>query len=84
MVKRWWPSPYEAKAVAFGGAAEDELPEEFAVVYGRAERVFALREAERDEWLQKYQIKRASPERSDTARDHALITELMRKLDDTC
>ncbi|MEW2272044.1 hypothetical protein [Streptomyces griseofuscus] len=63
--------------------AEDELPEEFAVVYGRAERVFALREAERNEWLQKHQIERDPSERSDAARDQALVTDLMRKLDDT-
>jgi hypothetical protein len=63
--------------------AKDELPEEFAVVYGRAERVFALREARRDEWLQKHQIQRDQSEHSDAARDHVLITELMRRLDYT-
>lgn len=63
--------------------AEEELPEEFAVVYGRAERVFALREAERNEWLQKHLVQRDPSERSDVARDHTLVTELMRKLDDT-
>jgi hypothetical protein len=63
--------------------AEGELPEEFAVVYGRAERVFALREAERNEWLQKHRVQRDPSERSGVARDHALVTDLMRKLDDT-
>ncbi|MFD3910760.1 restriction endonuclease [Streptomyces sp. NPDC058603] len=63
--------------------AEDELPKEFAIVYGRAERVIAAREAERNEWLQKHRIQWDSPERSDGARDHALVTELMCNLDDT-
>ncbi|MFJ9704754.1 restriction endonuclease [Streptomyces sp. NPDC101234] len=63
--------------------AEGELPDEFAVVSGRAERVFALREAERDEWLQKNQIQWDPSARSDAARDHVLVTELMRKLGDT-
>nr|WP_253267930.1 restriction endonuclease [Streptomyces asoensis] len=63
--------------------AEDELPQEFAVVYGRAERVFALREAERNKWLQKHQIQRDPSAHSDAAHDHVLVTELMRKLDDT-
>ncbi|MCF1595245.1 restriction endonuclease [Streptomyces muensis] len=63
--------------------AQDELPAEFAVVYERAERVFALREAERGEWLQKYQIQRDPSARSDASRDHVLVTELMRRLDDT-
>lgn len=62
--------------------AEDELPEEFAVVCGRAERVIAAREAEQNERLQKHRVQRNPPEHSDAARDHALVTELMRKLDD--
>ncbi|WP_246113778.1 restriction endonuclease [Streptomyces montanus] len=60
---------------------KDELPEEFAVVYGRAERVFAARETKRNEWIQKYRIQLDPSERSDVARDHALVTELMRQLD---
>jgi hypothetical protein len=63
--------------------AEEELPEVFSVVYRRAERVFAAREAERNEWFRKGRILRDPSEPSDAARDHALVTELMRKLDDT-
>jgi hypothetical protein len=63
--------------------AEEEHPEVFSVVYRRAERVFAAREAERNEWLRKGRILRNLSESSDAARDHALVTELMRKLDDT-
>ncbi|MEU1014732.1 restriction endonuclease [Streptomyces sp. NPDC005898] len=63
--------------------AENELPEEFAVVYGRAQRVFALREAERNKWLQEHRVQWDPSERSDVARDHALVTALMRKLNDT-
>ncbi|GEC07181.1 hypothetical protein SSP24_48360 [Streptomyces spinoverrucosus] len=63
--------------------AEDELPEEFATVQDRAERVRAAREAERNERLRQHQAQWAPVEHSDTARDRALVTELMRKLDDT-
>jgi hypothetical protein len=63
--------------------AEDELPEEFAVVQDRAERVRATREAERKERLRKHQAQWEPAEHSDTARDRALVTELMSKLDDT-
>ncbi|MDQ1068835.1 nSTAND3 domain-containing NTPase [Streptomyces canus] len=63
--------------------AEDELPEEFAVVRDRAERVIAAREAEQAEWLQKHQTQWEPTDRSDKARDHALVTELMRRLDET-
>ncbi|MFH8339297.1 hypothetical protein [Streptomyces sp. AM6-12] len=61
--------------------AEEELPEVSSVVYRRAERVFA--EAERNEWFRKGRILRDPSEPSDAARDHALVTELLRKLDDT-
>ncbi|MFE7372203.1 nSTAND3 domain-containing NTPase [Streptomyces anulatus] len=63
--------------------AEDELPEEFAIVRERAEHVFAAREAERAEWLKKDQARREPTKRSNTARDHALISELMRNLDES-
>ncbi|CAM5710525.1 nSTAND3 domain-containing NTPase [Streptomyces aurantiogriseus] len=63
--------------------AEDELPEEFAVVQDRAERVRTARDAERNERLRQYQAQREPAERSDKARDRALVTELMRKLEDT-
>ncbi|GGW17893.1 hypothetical protein GCM10018980_31110 [Streptomyces capoamus] len=63
--------------------AEEELPEVSSVVYRRAERVFAAREAERNEWFRKGRILRDPSEPSDAARDHALVTELLRKLDDT-
>ncbi|MDT0613620.1 nSTAND3 domain-containing NTPase [Streptomyces lancefieldiae] len=62
--------------------AEDELPEEFAVVQDRAERVRTARDAERNERLLQYQAQREPAERSDKARDRALVTELMRKLED--
>ncbi|MEW2298331.1 hypothetical protein ABZ719_37585 [Streptomyces sp. NPDC006743] len=63
--------------------AEDELPEEFAVVQDRAERVRTARDAERNERLRQYQAQREPDGRSDEARDRALVTELMRKLEDT-
>ncbi|MFF0161694.1 restriction endonuclease [Streptomyces sp. NPDC005263] len=62
--------------------AEDELPKEFALVQERTERVAAARAAERDERLRQDQEQWNSAGRSDTARDRALVTELMRKLDD--
>lgn len=62
--------------------AEDELPEEFALVQERAERVAAARAAERDKRLRQDQEHWNSAGRSDTARDRALVTELMRRLDD--
>ncbi|WP_234310695.1 restriction endonuclease [Streptomyces sp. NRRL S-474] len=63
--------------------AEDELPEEFAVVRDRAERVRTARDAEQNERLRQYQAQREPAGRSDEARDRALVTELMRKLEDT-
>ncbi|MFS4091917.1 restriction endonuclease [Streptomyces sp. AF1A] len=63
--------------------AEDELPEEFAVVQDRAERVRTARDAEQNERLRQYQAQREPAGRSDEARDRALVTELMRKLEDT-
>lgn len=55
----------------------------FSVVYRRAERVFAAREAERNEWFRRGRILHDPSEPFDAARDHALVTELMRKLDGT-
>ncbi|MFJ2789216.1 restriction endonuclease [Streptomyces sp. NPDC087290] len=63
--------------------AEDELPEEFAIVTERAEGIFAAREAERNDWFHKYRTQRVQAERADAARDHALIAELMRNLDES-
>ncbi|MBO3673973.1 restriction endonuclease [Streptomyces sp. NEAU-YJ-81] len=63
--------------------AEDELPEEFAILYGRVERLSAAQEAERNKRLEKHRIQQDPPGRVDAAHDHALVTELMRKLDDT-
>ncbi|MGW2689162.1 hypothetical protein ACWC6I_39135 [Streptomyces sp. NPDC001414] len=58
------------------------MPEEFALVQERTERVAAARAAERDERLRQDQEQWNSAGRSDTARDRSLVTELMRKLDD--
>ncbi|MET9294152.1 hypothetical protein [Streptomyces sp. NPDC003077] len=63
--------------------AEDELPKEFAAVQDRAERVRTTRVAEGNERLRPYQAQWEPAERSDKARDCALVTELMRKLRDT-
>ncbi|MFE2382546.1 nSTAND3 domain-containing NTPase [Streptomyces misionensis] len=63
--------------------AEDELPEQFAVVQDRAKRVRTARDAEQNERLRQYQAQREPAGRSDEARDRALVTELMRKLEDT-
>ncbi|MEU3535115.1 restriction endonuclease [Streptomyces murinus] len=62
--------------------AEDMLPEEFAIVYGRVERAAAAQQADRRVRLQKHQAQQR--ERTDTAHKHSLVTELMRRLNDKC
>ncbi|MFE5804269.1 hypothetical protein [Streptomyces sp. NPDC056491] len=62
--------------------AEDELPGEFATVWRRAELVIAAREADRTKWLHAVRTQDDARGRSDALRDRALITELMRNLDD--
>jgi hypothetical protein len=62
--------------------AEDRLPEEFAVVYGRLERVAAAQQEDRRVRLQKHQAQQR--ERTATAHKRSLVTELMRRLDDSC
>jgi hypothetical protein len=63
--------------------AQDELPEEFAIVCSRVERLIAVQEVERNERIQRDRVQQDQPRRANATRDHAVVAELMRKLDDT-